>query len=294
MAKSKIADKTKFENIYEVLHIAGLFDSLGEHFSGKKESSITHLQINEYIKKIFPENTTDDYKKRIDGTISIFNEISKLYRITGSKNGSKISKNSNFNKFNNRIEDIGYRTFVILILAYGNYHELSNLEIINQLYAIEKPLGMIAFLFSAIQNEFLIEFTYKSSRVAEITRLKEMVPVKINLRDGHWLLICWDCKHKHFNQYLLHSITELKIVEESPKTDIEKFSLEEFYKNSFGISYFINRDPIEIKLTVPKEFKEKVKQRRPEGEWIENPDDNDLCIWKVITYSEDEVFDYLF
>ena len=64
------------------------------------------------------------------------------------------------------------------------------------------------------------------------------------------------------------------------------FQIENYYKNSFGLSVFIDEKPITINLRVENDIVNQVKKRRKEGEWKKG---EDYTIWTVITYSEDEV-----
>jgi hypothetical protein len=281
------------EKLFQVLEILGIYDCKGS-FYHKKDSPLTVEHLKNLLSLIYPEKSDENepFTRSIKNAKTIIKEFSKDLQLTKDKGLTlKNHPKSNLQKNQNSI----YQTFLILLLGIGKFYNTINLEIINQLLNLENPLGLIAFLSIAIKQKILIKFAYQSGRKKEITLQDHILPLCLNFRDGHWVVICLDEKKKIVIQYLLHSISELN--SEIENNDLQfskskfKFDINEYYKDSFGLSVFVDAKPIVVKLKVDSDIVKSVQKRRKEGSW-ETSDDH--SIWTVSTYSEDEIFDYIF
>ncbi|MCA9459875.1 MAG: WYL domain-containing protein [Nanoarchaeota archaeon] len=288
----KKSETLSLEGIYRVLEILGIYDSHGKYFQ-KEKAQITGEGIKEILDLIHPEklDKSEPYTRSIKNASKFIKEFNENLTIQKGKGLTLIEEKDKRNKN----QDPLYQTLMILFLGLGRYYNSIHLEVFQQLLTLENPLGLITFLSTAIQKKIIIQFSYSSGRKEEIAFMKNMLPLRINFREGHWVLICRDEKSNRDIQFLLHSMTDIKSeirdnqIQFSEKDNL--FQIENYYKNSFGLSVFIDEKPITINLRVENDIVNQVKKRRKEGEWKKG---EDYTIWTVITYSEDEVFDYIF
>jgi predicted DNA-binding transcriptional regulator YafY len=144
----------------------------------------------------------------------------------------------------------------------------------------------------------IISFQYKSDRTELITDIQKYVPVKINFRDGHWLIIGWDMNENKWKQYLIHSLLDVKICYNSIQEndplyfkELPDFDIAAFYSNSYGIAVLDDIEPVEIIIQVPSDKVLSVRKRRKEGIW-ENK--GIYTHWIIRSINPDEVMDYVF
>lgn len=291
-------EKHTLRVLYEMLDILGIIDSEGKYYQNlNNNKKLTQQKIEDILFDIQKTEDAKDRSRLIKDSKKLFNDISKYYRIFGSRAGTKIQKKEKLKNAPDKTKDPGYESILILLLGLLKFKENLHIDFLTQLQSQKDPLGMICFINYAIQEKASVELIYKSDRSGEISHLTGFVPVKFNYRHEHWFLIGWLEKEKIWLQYLFHSIQDIKMEYESGGDDkkinrkIPEFNIEKFYEKSFGQAVLSEKEAVQIHIKVPKEKKAAIERRRKEGSWHEK---EDYYIWKVYTYNENEVFEYIF
>ncbi|MCB1190971.1 MAG: WYL domain-containing protein [Leptospiraceae bacterium] len=196
----------------EILDIIGLIETNGKFYKQKStlNGKITETEINNILLNIQNFQSKDDWGRTIKTAKKIFNSTCKNFEIKGSRSGTGIQATSKKIKQEEIVKDLGYQTLLILALALMNTNNSLNIDFLNQLLSQKEPLSLILFLNYAIQTKLVITFDYKSNRAENVSTISKFVPVKINFRDGHWLLIGWNVEKTHWNQYLIHSLLKIE------------------------------------------------------------------------------------
>ncbi|MCB1176240.1 MAG: WYL domain-containing protein, partial [Leptospiraceae bacterium] len=277
-------------NLFEVLEILGLIENSGKYFGNTNKEYISDEEIKDILSKIY--NHEKELTRRIKTAKKIYNSKAKYSKIEGNKKGSYI----NFAEGKILKEEPIYKALFVIGLSHLVLYDSLNLDFLNQFFQQEFPLSFLLFLNYSIKNKIILSMEYESDRTGTLSNIIETVPLKINYRDGHWVLISLDIKNNYPVQYKIHNIISINLFTRNSKNPIIydkeiNFNLKDFYKNSFGLSSLRDREIIEIEIFVPFGFKEKIQKRRREGEWRSKGND---FIWKIRTQVPDEVFDYIF
>jgi hypothetical protein len=280
-------------NLFEVIEIISLIESGGKYFPHlkTKNKKISKKEIEEYMSFLHPDSK--DFSRRDKTARKIYNRNSKYSRIQGDKKGSEINLPDGFLLK----EDPFYKAIFIIAVSKLVMDDSLNLEVFNQFFHQEFPLSFLLFLHHAISKKYIINIEYESDRAETNNFIRELVPVKINFRDGHWILIAYSIPKNYCIQYKIHNIISVDYFSPNQnKSPIAyskeiKFNLKDFYKNSFGLSVLQDREVRTIEIFVPNEFYKKVIKRRMDGEWVSQKNG---YIWKIKTQSTDEVFEYIF
>ncbi len=282
------------KSLEEILDIISLIESDGIFFGKSKNENLSAEKISDLLSQLYTTKKLD-WSRSIKTAKKIFNSTSEYGKIEGNKKGSF------FNLAKNKIlkEDKGYKALFVLGLACLVLDDSLNIDFLNQFFQQEFPLSFLMFLRFSIEKKIILSLSYKSDRTNELVLIPKLVPLKINFRDGHWILIGYSIEKNMNFQYLIHNILKVEFYKSKSGNKYEfelyekdlNFSLKEFYKNSFGLSVFNSYDFKEVTIQVTKEFKSKVTKRRREGEWIEK---KDFFHWKIRTQNLDEIFEYIF
>jgi hypothetical protein len=280
-------EKLKFEQIEIILRILGLVETKGKLFN-PKSNFITYEKIDELL-ETFYEFKEQNKSRQIKNAFQIFNRLSKDFQVKGNRKGTSFISKNNSNK--NLKSDKAYISLFVIYLGLLFYKEILHLDFFSQIMELEFPLDFLSTIQYAVEEKIPISFPYRSDRNNKNIFVEKFIPVKIYFKESHWYLVGWESRNQFWNQYLLHSIRNISILDKSlaslPK---EKFDLNEFRKNSFGATVLGNVPVSVIEIEVPEEHQVAVRKRRKEGTW-ENK--GNKFIWKVNTYDPNEVFDYV-
>jgi|JI10StandDraft_1071094.scaffolds.fasta_scaffold87922_1 hypothetical protein len=286
--------------IKEILDILGIIETSGHYYlkENNNEGYITSEKISDILLNIQNFESKEDWSRTIKTAKRIFNSTCKFSEIEGSKKGTYINVIQEKKSKNELTKDPGYQTFLILALAIFHLEGTANLDFLNQITNQKYPLALLLFFHHAISRKMIISFQYKSDRSEHTTDVQKYVPIKINFRDGHWLIIGWDMNENKWKQYLIHSLLDVKIYynsiqENDPQyfKELPDFDIIAFYSNSFGIAVLDEIEPIEIIIQVPSNKEASVRKRRKEGKWENN---GNYSHWIIRSNIPDEVMDYVF
>lgn len=296
--QTKTTEKNWFLKLEDILQIIGMIESKGQHFNldpNLSDKPITTYRIEELLNH-FSSNEKFDFGRTIRNAKKLFNLNVKGYQIQGDKQGTYIVKNADGSQNPKDFKEHPiYKTLVIFALAIATYKEQLEWEIFHQMFQQKNPLAFICFLIIAIEHKLLLEIDYFSDRKNKSENYR-VVPCKIIIRDGHWLLVVYNLEKKHWFQLLIHGIQKIQAVKDSLKQfkvveEIPKFDSKQFYKNTFSIAKLDDVEPIHYVIRVSKENKQAVVKRKGVGKWENH---GDYWLWKVASYDKMEVFDYIF
>ena len=285
-------EELSINRLFEVLEILALIESSGKYYKKQNVAdSISSLEIENILSTLY-ENEAD-WKRRIKTAKKIYNSNAKYSKIDGSRKGSSFI----FAKEKTLKEEPIYQALFIIALSGLVLNDFLNLDFLNQFFQQEFPLSFLLFIQNAIRNKIILSFSYKSDRTKTISLISNIVPVQLTFRDGHWILIVLNIDKNYFVQYLIHCIESCefyKLDEDDRPLRFKKpilFNINEFYKDSFGISALRDREVFAIDIWVSTEDKQKIQKRRREGKWTKS---TDHYIWTIKTQDPNEVFDYIF
>jgi hypothetical protein len=286
-------NEISLNHLKEILDVLALIESKGKYFKTDSEDNehISMKQVEDILSNLYESKA--DWGRTIKTAKAVYNAHSKFSKLQGNKKGS------HFNVVKDYIlkDDPAYKALFIVGLASLVLDKSLNIDFLNQFFQQETPLSFLMLLRYSIYKKAILSMEYQSDRYSEPSQILQFVPLTINYRDGHWILVCFTLERKLLVQYLIHNIISIKffkINHLSLPVTYDKpiiFDIKDFYKNSFGLSVLQDREIHTIEIFVPKEFKPKIQKRRREGEWISFKND---YIWKVNTQDLNEVFDYIF
>lgn len=286
-------NEISLNNLKEILDVLALIESKGKYFKRDSEDNehISMKQVEDILSYLY--NSKSDWGRTTKTAKAVFNAHSRFSKLQGNKKGS------HFNVVKDCIlkEDPVYRALFIVGLASLVLDKSLNIDFLNQFFQQETPLSFLMLLRYSISKKAILSMEYRSDRTQEPSLISQFVPLTINYRDGHWIMVCYTLERQLFVQYLIHNVISIKFFKFNelslPVTYDKpiKFDLKKFYENSFGLSVLQDREIHEIEIFVPEEFKSKIQKRRKEGEWISLKND---FIWKLKTQDLNEVFDYIF
>lgn len=296
--------ENRFEGMREILDIIGIIESGASYYkpdSGKSErrSIVSSTLIHNILYQFYSgENEKKtDFNRTIRNAKDYYNKLDNEYFIRGDKKGSRfVRKKDNFEYPEDLKYSQSYQTFLILVIAILNMDGNLHWDALHQLMQISHPIACLTFLGICIEYKIGLNLTYHKDRTKTQLEFREVIPGKIEFRDGHWVLIGWMKKEKNWRLFLLHSILEMK----PELDDLKQYrqfperpdpDMKEFHKHSFGISVLEGVQPTEVLIKVPNEDVRSVKKRRKEGKWEKK---DQFWIWKVIAYDIDEIFSYVF
>ncbi len=286
-------NEISLNNLKEILDVLALVESKGKYFNkaNKDNEYISMKQVEDILSNLY--DSKSDWGRTTKTAKAIYNAHSKFSKLQGNKKGS------HFNVVKDYIlkDDPVYRALFIVGLASLVLDKSLNIDFLNQFFQQETPLSFLMLLRYSISQKAILSMEYRSDRSPDPNLISQFVPLTINYRDGHWIMVCFTLERKLFVQYLIHNVISIKFFKINdlslPVTYNYpiKFDLKDFYKNSFGLSVLQDRETYTIEIFVPKDFKSKIQKRRREGEWISKGED---FLWKVKTQDLNEVFDYIF
>ena len=100
-----------------IIEIIGIFDISGKYFKKKYSDRITQEEIENILFQIQSDDDGKVSERRIKTAREIFNSVSKNFKITGSKKGTKIQPKTSKISQDDLRNDPGYETLIILFLA---------------------------------------------------------------------------------------------------------------------------------------------------------------------------------
>ncbi|MCX7997489.1 MAG: WYL domain-containing protein [Leptospiraceae bacterium] len=287
-----------FLKLEDILQVIGLIESKGKYFTANSENTdkaMTTYRLEELLSH-FSKTEKSDFGRTIRNAKKLFNSHVSGYMINGNKQGTYIVRKSNGSQNLEEFkEHPAYKTLVIFALAIATYKDQLEWNILHQLFQQKMPLAFICFLIVAIEFQMTLKIEYWSDR-KQRNESYTCVPCKIIVREGHWLLIIYDLQKKDWCQILIHSIETIEPLKDSLKQfiiaqNLPKFDPKNFYKDTFTLAKFDDKEPITYVIRVPRENKRAVTKRKGVGKWENH---GDYWLWKVASYDKMEVFDYIF
>jgi len=293
-------EQIKFEKMEVILQILGFIEAKGALFH-KDNASLTREKIEDLLvsighpfkKKKNGNLEISDSRRQINNARSIFNRLSKNFIIDGDRSGTSFkNRRTGSSDLTGLKEDNAYQTLLVFYLSTLLYKGSIYLDILSQFLELERPLDFLTSIQFYIQKKLPISFDYRSDRNNKNLNVDTFVPVKIYFKDNHWFLVGWDFKVKNWNQYLLHSIKNLRpSSKEIDLTKIKEFDIAEYRKYAFGSAVLNKPHKYKIEIEVPASHFNAVRKRRKEGTWDKTAEP---YIWSVETFDVNEVFDYIF
>ncbi|MCP5494973.1 MAG: WYL domain-containing protein [Leptospiraceae bacterium] len=283
----------KLKHLLECFYILGIIESQGIYLTqNEKGIKLTYTNIVKLLDILFDDKQkkTPDYTRRIKTARSIFNSLSKDFIIKGRAQGVGFEKKISASSLAILKRDKAYTALLVIFLSLLYYKDSVYIDFFKQLLEQDYPIHFLTIVHNAIENKLPIRFEY-TNRKQETHEVDDFVPVKLRFKDGHWMLVGWDQPKGNWNQYMIHSIKELKVYFKKPRFKIPEFKMEEYLKHSFGHAVLNDSEVFKIEIRVPLENSEAVQKRNQEGEWKINADH---CIWTVYAYDPDEVINYVF
>lgn len=297
-------EKLTLKSLLIELQALGIIESRGMQYkktaSIKERAGITTEEINEILSMIMPVlqpdfAPTEDFTRQIKNTKPVFNQSSSAFSIdTDNKRAGYMFRRNRDGA--GRPEDLkfdrAYETFFTLTLALMHLDHSADLDIFTQFRALDFPLASLLFLQYCIHAGKFISFDYQN-RSDKPERIKSLVPVRIVLRNGHWILIGRDTQKHAWIQYMVHSIRNLLGGEECADP-IPNLDVQQYFGDIWGHAMLLGTEgPTVVQIQVPANLKDRVQKRRSEGSWAKG-DSADHLIWEVPVFDLDDLLSYIF
>lgn len=296
--------ETSLESLLKRLQVMGIIECRGTLHSsiarpaekiGISQSDIDDIQAVVLARLLAEGGQDKTLRRQIREAKEMFNRSSTAFAIdTDNKKAGYLFRRNKDGAI--RPDDLKfdrtYETFFILALALMHLDHSADLDILTQFRALDFPLASLLFLQYCVRARRMIQFDYQN-RNETPERIQNLVPVRIVLRNGHWILIGRSQEKQSWIQYMLHSIQNLSGGAECEE-EIPELNIKEYFGDIWGHAMLVETEgPTEVQIQVPIDLKERVQKRRSEGRWKEGSDAASV-VWEVPVFDLDDLLSYVF